>query len=83
MKLLRKLKCWWVGHVLFHEDAEDPWVCHRCDEVVNYHTAVTRQEGVKGAISDWFQYKYRWWAKCPACGKRFGKCDASIDHLPF
>lgn len=28
-------------------------------------------------------WRVRWWIRCDYCGGWFGRCDESVDHIPF
>lgn len=84
-KLIRKLQCWWRGHV------QNPYFgdhCENCDELVSY------EDFVNGGVETFFwriKQRIRYgrvgrlinrFKKCPDCGRRF-KCDETQDHIPF
>jgi hypothetical protein len=37
---------------------------------------------LKERVCDWLQY-YRPWRRCSDCGKRWGRHDEAMDHIPF
>lgn len=82
--MLKKLKCWWLGHDPDYTGSNNTH-CKRCDLWdVDYYDLVN-PGGKYQRIKDFFKYWFfrKWFPKkCSDCGKRY-KCDESIDHIPF
>lgn len=78
--------CWWFGC------KPDPYCtrapgycpCVRCGIGVTYSDLVGDTKHNR-FIENLKYYLFRKWVppKCEYCGRRFAKCDDSIDHLPF
>lgn len=79
--MINRLKCWWSGHITDHPQA---YQCCRCGSC---------EIGDSGA---WWRMTWRIryrllqrrqrvteWLKCHDCGKRFGRHDDSVSHIPF
>ena len=84
-----KILCWWFGCQPDKEEYQNaplgyPLACKRCDCLPDYADLVgdTKHNRFKKNLSYWL---FRKWipAKCEYCGRRWRKCDESIDHIPF
>jgi len=89
-------RCFFLGHDIDSECLEFNCIqyCKRCGEDDHsylsetipskwrHFTSLTRY-GWRLVIRQWFREKTRWFRKCDDCGKRFGRHDDSIDHIPF
>lgn len=78
---MKRLSCWLNGHNM------DPYECRYCTTcdreipVSNFNGC-----GIRGRLRTWWfmkRQRIRAWWKCEDCGKRFGRHDDTIDHIPF
>lgn len=87
MKFLRKLQCWWLGHITgdgatYYDGYCFIWVCKRCEKELGY---CDHSDPVCVVVGQFFLYwLFRKWlpTKCIDCGRRY-KCDETKDHIPF
>lgn len=90
------MKRYWVCSLLGHKDSDpeaiyDPFVCKRCGDsdydnhydddfdpwhIRLYYRMKWRAKNKRDRFVGWFR-------RCPDCGRRFGRHDESVDHLPF
>lgn len=74
---MSKLLCWWTGHkpALYGEE------CARCGNAFTYEEWckwTPRQR-----LESFCRRRFRWFLRCDDCGKRFGRHDDTIQHIPF
>jgi len=84
----------WLCRLVGHDDA-DPYahrnsyfVCRRCgacemDEDFSEPWHVVAARRLRRRIAD-AAFRLKSWIKpCGYCGRRFGRCDEKVDHMPF
>jgi hypothetical protein len=79
------LRCWWFGCYQHDMDATPPEEaeCARCGGYIDYGDRVgdTRHQRFLDRLS---RIQRLFWPKrCTDCGRKWRKCDESIDHMPF
>lgn len=93
------MKRYWVCSLLGHrsddpEAYDDPFtmfVCSRCggcdyyyyDQDFSHPWHVMTYWRWKAGMLDWKNRFMAWLGPCGDCGRRFGRHDESVDHLPF
>lgn len=81
---MKRIHCFFSGHCY---GPLDMLFCERCGHEYEYGEPI----GVFGGIAfrwrytfrPWIRRKLAWFRKCEDCGKRFGRHDETVDHLPF
>lgn len=75
MNTLRKLGCWWNGHIHDHSQSEGS-ICTNCDEWHSWDETL----GARYHIWSWWHFHRPVWMrpiaffrKCPDCGQRFNR----------
>ena len=88
------MKRYWVCSLLGHKDGDpeaiyDPFVCCRCGASDYYESDFSEPWHINAyhrlkskVVGKWERLK-GWSLPCSDCGRRFGRHDENVDHLPF
>jgi hypothetical protein len=79
---MKHLICWWSGH----ERCQSAAIHDHCCQCGVYIPDTYPDLGMRVRLQDWLRNKrqlFREWLRCPDCGRRFGRHDDSMEHLPF
>lgn len=77
---MKRFICWWRGHDLVNPVGE--WDCCRCGKQLSYDEVVNERP-MWYRILDMLERPVKFFKPCRDCGKRFGKHDERVDHIPF
>lgn len=88
------MKRYWLCSLLGHADSDPeaiycPFVCKRCGACDYYESDFSQPWHIeaywrlKNRVVDSWLRLMGWFRPCADCGRRFGRHDESVDHLPF
>lgn len=83
-RIVGRLVCSWMGHTaIWHPGYGEPdYTCTVCGRELSYED-MARGRGLRLALVERWNRVAVWWMKCDDCGKRFGRHDENVTHLPF
>lgn len=85
-------RCRLFGHAWDHDASRyySVYHCNRCGYVAQDHFDDGYLPRIKlwllfrwHDVGDWARRKFHGFFPCPECGRRFGKHDTNVDHIPF